>query len=578
MCNTINSDEYDKLIKTWNEIESKYSKTIIEDINFNFSRLKHIFPPKMLRIFDMNSMFPSFDEKIYDYYNELILCYKEANQIYEKSKSELVSENLQKLLEGLCSVLKARIYDFEETHKVVECKDADDNIVNPVYFEKKIIIEDILKCFVFEIEKQKEQLIEKLDDDIKAFRLKSEKINDVFEKEFKEKVIDIFSLYIKACAARLNDVQKREVATFYMELLKEEKEILATVIKVQVDALENQEQTGEEAEITQRILAKLREAYQHANKYVDSIIEDFHGIDFKTAMNFQIEFDDLNEFVFIEKNSFESIDKIIEEFDEKFNNVFAQIIDNLYANDDTQAKATSAIENDFSLAEEVIETFSEISEISHGICERIKDDKHREIAAGILETIQIKLEILNEEKENLKESLKNTPVKIQQRGLKIRDSRYIFEMWLKEEDKENFLSREDNFLKSEISGAQKKIIDNINKKLLQFKKEHILYEITTFEEILNYSVTILRNSGEKVIKDLIFTIDSAVQKIEQDLAEHNIKIIKPKPHEIFNGRMHEVLMAEKNEEFKKGEIIKVMNNGFMQNETVIIRANVIAAK
>ena len=37
-------------------------------------------------------------------------------------------------------------------------------------------------------------------------------------------------------------------------------------------------------------------------------------------------------------------------------------------------------------------------------------------------------------------------------------------------------------------------------------------------------------------------------------------------------------MAESNADFKKGEIVKLMNSGYRQNGAVILRANVIAAR
>ncbi len=57
-----------------------------------------------------------------------------------------------------------------------------------------------------------------------------------------------------------------------------------------------------------------------------------------------------------------------------------------------------------------------------------------------------------------------------------------------------------------------------------------------------------------------------------------VDIIAPKPHDIFNGKEHEVIMAEKNNDFKKGEIIKLINSGYKNKNYIILRANVIAAK
>ncbi|MCL2753821.1 MAG: nucleotide exchange factor GrpE, partial [Defluviitaleaceae bacterium] len=57
-----------------------------------------------------------------------------------------------------------------------------------------------------------------------------------------------------------------------------------------------------------------------------------------------------------------------------------------------------------------------------------------------------------------------------------------------------------------------------------------------------------------------------------------IEKISPKTHEQFNAKEHEVLMAEQKEGFTKGEIIKTINSGYRYNDTIIVRANVIAAR
>jgi len=47
---------------------------------------------------------------------------------------------------------------------------------------------------------------------------------------------------------------------------------------------------------------------------------------------------------------------------------------------------------------------------------------------------------------------------------------------------------------------------------------------------------------------------------------------------MFNGKEHEVLIAETSEGFAKGEIIKVINPGYKRGDFILTRANVIAAK
>ena len=62
------------------------------------------------------------------------------------------------------------------------------------------------------------------------------------------------------------------------------------------------------------------------------------------------------------------------------------------------------------------------------------------------------------------------------------------------------------------------------------------------------------------------------------MKEKGIEIIDPKPKDIFVAKEHDVLMAERVEGYKKGEIVKVMTKGYKNGNLVYIRSSVIAAK
>jgi len=112
--------------------------------------------------------------------------------------------------------------------------------------------------------------------------------------------------------------------------------------------------------------------------------------------------------------------------------------------------------------------------------------------------------------------------------------------------------------------------------LLKFKRETVLYEVSTYEEILLYSVSRLRL--DEAHEAAVATADETLHMLEILLKKNNIQVIRPQPHDTFNAKEHEVLMAENSPDFKKGEIIKLMNSGYRQKDTVILRANVIAAR
>jgi len=133
------------------------------------------------------------------------------------------------------------------------------------------------------------------------------------------------------------------------------------------------------------------------------------------------------------------------------------------------------------------------------------------------------------------------------------------------------------FVQRVVSPAAR-AMDEISAKLTKFKKEQTLYEISTYEEIQHYSISRLRDSDCEHIAEFVAVLDQSAEKMEAILKEHGITPIRPAPGSVFNGREHEVLMAEAHEGFAKGEIIKAMNSGFRQKDNVLLRANVIAAR
>jgi len=118
----------------------------------------------------------------------------------------------------------------------------------------------------------------------------------------------------------------------------------------------------------------------------------------------------------------------------------------------------------------------------------------------------------------------------------------------------------------------------VEKVSFRFKKETLLYEISTYEEILYHSVSRLRESQVPHITTAVNLLDETFLSLKTLLTESGITIIRPTAHEPFNGREHEVLIAEETEGFAKGEIVKVMTSGYKYKDQVILRANVIAAR
>jgi len=118
----------------------------------------------------------------------------------------------------------------------------------------------------------------------------------------------------------------------------------------------------------------------------------------------------------------------------------------------------------------------------------------------------------------------------------------------------------------------------MNKKIVDFKKKSLLHEICTFEEIINYSVARLRECADESVGLFVEIVDEACVGISRALARHEIEVIEPQIRQRFDGKRHDVILAEVVEGFKRGEVIKVLNCGYMQDGEVLVRANVVAAR
>ncbi len=122
------------------------------------------------------------------------------------------------------------------------------------------------------------------------------------------------------------------------------------------------------------------------------------------------------------------------------------------------------------------------------------------------------------------------------------------------------------------------LVSGMRKKTENFLRDSLLFEVSTFEEINHYSVSRLLESEDEHVLEFARLNQECLAEVDNILTASDIEPIRPKPFDAFNGREHEVLMAEKQEGFKKGQIIKLMNSGYRYGESILIRANVIAAK
>ena len=542
--------------------------------------------------------------RLKNYDEELYRCFEMLMQSYRDACDCCVQSSQNEILDGIHTVLVSRLKQFEE----ICLFDSD----NPIKAEK----DTILRLAEERFELITENYVSLLSD--RTFDVKKETIKQLCEQMFTEWfdmspfvnpvnlwseintfcLNDYYVLYtdgLRFCFNCLNNMEMRTAAHTYIDLAEKELDILESIIKVQTTVLESNSDGDEQ--IVYQVLSLLHEGHKFFSKAlfdVKSIFSDANDIE--TAEPFESFTESLahlfQDDIFFTAAPFET---------ERFIFLFKEISRHFFepvkrASQKDLYNFQRAFNDESVLANDIKNGFVKL-------CEQWPDfdplqesyPEHCQILNGIRETIGIKTESLNENINHFSEQSKSIIITLKAKIKTLSEDDgfdsygILLEKWIVHSFGENFNAGD--FFRSECADAdlfgsyrqhneklRQEFTEKANKLMFAFKKETLLYEISTYEEILVYSVSRLRGTDEELIKNVIFMLDELMTLFETVLKKNNYTLIKPVPHEIFNGKEHEVLMAEPHEGFTKGEIIKTVNTGYRHKDTVILRANVIAAK
>ena len=242
----------------------------------------------------------------------------------------------------------------------------------------------------------------------------------------------------------------------------------------------------------------------------------------------------------------------------------------------------------------------ELDRALHGISEAIElceeDPAIHQVILGIHETLCVKLSAIRDMQGEYSENIKPLLEREAPLAYSLTDkdteealNRYKLEFNGFFEDYKTSLKQVERFYKRQIEKAKAKNslalkkrledeADKIRKTDFKFKKECLFFEIVTFEEIITYSVLKLDGSGNAAALRCSSLIHTAAFNIKNIVEKYGIETIEPAVGDMFNGRLHEVIMAKEEEGFARGEISKVISKGYKEGAMVFARANVICAK
>jgi len=596
-----------------------------------FRRLKHFVAQNLSNAcFDDRYPLSAYDTEIFDSYCNIIAAYRTVADHHRHGASSLLNPEIKSIWEGIHSLIMSRLISEADE------AEADDTGINPIIAEKKGIVADTISVSVNEMEdifagfwtdkaweKSRKDIIARLTN-MPDFDGLQDILNEAatFLKEFCAPLLyDVYVQSVKSALENLNNFEIRKVAAGYNALLKEEIEILRQIIVVQAMALDKMiwknETSTEEAAFLNEGLSILRDIYQKEGLAASRINKVFMEaatrnkeslgqsiVDVELCPDFIASLDEVDicpNLPVVYENFKTSVAEKLTAFKEHLHQYLEQAKKEQDAKQTAKALyfAKKNIWQATQMAQECTVCFVNIAEHFKDNEELLSNADDNGIIKGVAETIEIKIDGLkeatiafDEEMTELIEGYNDTQQaggdgevflahgeefvavglletqRGEKRGAKI----------VKELTDGFFASQKGLEIMEAAQKTQKQKEQKLSQKITAFKRDAVFFEIATFEEIMHYSVSRLRETLDEPVLEFVVEIDKQYKNLEDIITKFGIEKISPKTHEQFNAKEHEVLMAEQKEGFTKGEIIKTINSGYRYNDTIIVRANVIAAR
>lgn len=377
----------------------------------------------------------------------------------------------------------------------------------------------------------------------------------------------------------LNDSDKRIELNKYVVFLEEQEIMLKNFVYINLEIGQDWQQQDKSSELTAKYIYPLRQLFQDIHT---SISDVKHCIKKKKEIK-PLEIKNVDKI--IESNILRDkrLKDLIEIIEDDKNNTIDRII--IHINDElnkiaiTELRNRKKESNRFELLSFIIlELFDEgLACIKSIEVDDIQNDLHSKIIKGITDTLQLKYDSLKD---------KDTNYHLLKRECYLTYSETFLNF------KNEFENKCEQYLEEAIEGsnasfnqAQGKFVKLLEKQKaenletdLDYIKKDILFEVKTLEDLIHQSVDKLKESSESKCQEFVECSEKLFHMIISQLKRNDILTIKPSPHDVFNGKVHEILLAEESEEFSKGEIIRTQNSGFIFEQRILVRASVIASK
>jgi molecular chaperone GrpE (heat shock protein) len=551
-----------------------------------------------------------WDEAAYEQLVYLMETYAQCAALIETAAEP--NPPAEELLAGVYDIVQSRRREYEETAMPVSGK-------NPVTEEKSVVIERALLYTLRQIENTAEQLFGKLHPGKqealrRAFLLADEEdwqnqLSAILTETVHTEIYTHYRDGLRFCLVGLDDLHGRKVASLYTERIIREWEVLHDLVCLPLDTAAETTATAAfnpdaptvftSDSPTAHLFTLLREAYEKITPLADELQRLPRENTNRPAQSRTAE-------AFAEALNTEALNTIAIEplyttelpAAAPFYEALTESTETLFAAQrivflKAAYRLQRMVGDEILLAEEAVNIFKRAhADLTENVVEA--PPQEIQILQGIAETLEIKTNSLKEsisdfngESASLFQAFAKEKNDVTDE-IKIAAYPLIRKAWLTEppasaEDAETFFNRccEIEPFASARADYEKHVAryhEKTEKAALRFRKEVLLYEIATYEEILTHSVSRLFASENPMVQAAAAQLEETYNTLEILLKKNNVTTIRPMPHDPFNGREHDVLVAEKQEGFQKGEIIKRLGSGYRYKDMVLVRANVVAAK
>lgn len=502
----------------------------------------------------------SSDEEAFDNLYKLMEAYQRVIDIGSQHSQDT-------LLAGVCEVLTNSVKDFNDAT-------SEYGQLNPVREEKRDIVSDAMAKLCADIDTIKTEFITR-------FALHPLQGHDGIKNDCMTKIHTYYEKNLCKCITQLNSLHTRSAASQFTGIWEREWEELGNIIKVQITAI-GQNSANQEA---MQMLDILRNILLQLTPSATTLLKLLHLPPERNNVSVEYEFfaAALGGVFDLHAGQEADTEGFLQLLDEEAKHLLAPLHTEIKK---STYQTQRALSGDKMLANDMVKIFAQLQ-----LPTTVQDSPQTEILRGITETIAIKIESLQESISDFDAEIKDALLCFAASSPTPQEINVIIEhvraAWFSKPPTKDNLSTffaelwHDQPLEALAARTKRAVTTSTNKleKLaLRFKKDSLLHEVCTYEDILTHSVPRLADSEEETEITAADILHNTYATLQTLLRKNNIEQIHPAPHSMFNAFEHEVLVAEQTEGFNKGEIVKVMNTGYKQHDTVIVRANVVAAR